>query len=125
MKLSLELDDYKKAALDVLSGTGAFLRVSRSEGLLVTDAPRRPGAAEAVIKLEEMYLCVKRESLLYLTPKYGLNNPETESAFTVILKADRARRDKLIRMGLSRAMREKDEYQTAFYKILLERMNQG
>lgn len=124
MNLSLEIDDYKKAALNALSGTGAFLRVSRSEGLLVTDAPRRPDAMDAVNKLKEMYLYVQRESLLYLTPKYGLKNPETESAFTMILKADRAQKDKLIRTGLSRAMREKDEYQTEFYKILLERMNQ-
>lgn len=115
-------DKYKKEADEILKDTGAFLRISRGEGLFVTDAPRRDGAETALEILKNTYDAFIADGLMYLTPKYGFLSPETEKTYTRILKANMPEKEKIIRTSLAAAMRKKNAEDTAIYKILLERI---
>ena len=123
MKLSLTPDAYKAEASEILKSTNAFVRVSRGEGLFVTDAPRREKNEEAVNLLLRKYKARIDGGLLYFTPVYGFGDEEMERKYTEILKSDGAQKEKLIRTGLSVAMRKKDQLQIEIYKALYEGMD--
>lgn len=118
--MSLTPEPYREKALSILKDTGAFLRISRGEGLFVTDAPRREKARDAVIQLNEKYKTHTENGLMYLTPLYFTDDEEMEKAYTGILKADEQLKEKLIRTGLSVAMRKKDMKKIRVYEDLLE-----
>ena len=118
--MSLTPEPYREEALSILKDTGAFLRISRGEGLFVTDAPRREKARDAVIQLNEKYRTHTENGLMYLTPLYFTDDEEMEKAYTGILKADAQLKEKLIRTGLSVAMRKKDMKKIRVYEDLLE-----
>ena len=115
------LDHYRKIAQCALDETGAFLRISRGDGLFVTDAKRRNADMEAIYKKLSGFSFFEKEGLTYLTPDYGFSN-ETNSIYTTILKADEEQTQKLIRTHLAVAMRMKNQEQIDLFKFLYERM---
>lgn len=115
------IDEFKVQAKKALEGTGAFIRVSKGEGLLVTDAVRRGCTLEELRNKLPGFQFFEKDSLVYLTPEYGFS-AETNDLLTEILKADKLKREKLIRNGLAVAMRLKNREQIEVLKILFERM---
>ena len=115
------LDYYRKIAQAALEGTGAFLRISRADGLFVTDAKRRNADMAALREKLSDFIFLEKDDLIYLTPHYGFSD-ETNSLYTEILKADKEKSEKLIRMNLSKAMRLKNDEQIRIFKLLYERM---
>ena len=115
------LDELRKKAEEALNGTDAFLRVSRSDGLFVTDAKRRNADMDELKEKLSDFSIIEKEGLLYLTPDYGLSD-ETSAIYTEILKSSGEKKEKLIRQSLSAAMRSKNAEQTELFGILYERM---
>ncbi len=115
------LDYYREIVRSALAGTGAFIRVSRSEGLFVTDAKRRSADMAALYEKLPGFSFCEKDGLTYLTPDYGFSD-DTNILYTEILKAGNEESEKLIRMNLSKAMRLKNDEQIKFFKILYERM---
>ena len=115
------LDELRKKAEEALNGTDAFLRVSRSDGLFVTDAKRRNADMDVLKEKLSDFSINEKDGLLYLTPDYGLSD-ETSAIYTEILKSSGEKKEKLIRQSLSAAMRSKNSEQTELFGILYERM---
>ena len=115
------LDYYRKIAQAALEGTGAFLRISRADGLFVTDAKRRNADMSAIREKLPGFIFYEKDDLIYLTPHYGFSD-QTNALYTEILKADKEKSEKLIRMNLSKAMRLKNDEQIRIFKLLYERM---
>ncbi len=115
------LDDYKNIAQEALKDTGAFLRISRGEGLFVTDAERRNADMNALKEKLSDFLFSEKDGLVYLTPKYGFSE-ETNALYTEFLKADEHKKEKLIRQNLASAMRLKNQEQIKLFTFLYERM---
>ena len=116
------LDDYKMCAGNALKDTGAFLRVSRGEGLFVTDAKRHGADMEMLKEKLPSFAFSEKDGLVYLTPDYGFSS-ETNLIYTEILKSSGERQEKLIRQNLSKAMRTKNKEQIALFGCLYERMS--
>ena len=114
------LDDYRKIVSDALAGTGAFLRISRAEGLFVTDAKRRNADMDDLKRKLQNFSFIEKNGLLYLTPKYGFSD-ETNRLYTGILKSDSEKTEKLIRCGLALALRTKNQEQIELFRLLYER----
>lgn len=115
------LDDYRKEAEEALKGTGAFLRISRGEGLFVTDAKRRNADMNALGERLSSFAVSEKDGLVYLTPDYGFSE-ETNAIYTDILKSDGEKKEKLIRQNLASAMRLKNQEQIELFAFLYERM---
>ncbi|MBR3928717.1 MAG: hypothetical protein IKJ65_06935 [Clostridia bacterium] len=115
------LEEYKEMAEQALKDTGAFLRVSRDEGLFVTDAKRRGADVNALKKRLPGFSFSEKEGLVYLTPNYGFSS-EANSACTMILKSDADKRERLIRTHLAAAMRSKNKEEIALFERFFERM---
>lgn len=115
------LDDYKKVAGEALHGTGSFLRISRDEGLFVTDAKRRNADMNCLKEKLATFKITEKNGLVYLTPDYGFSD-ETNELLTLIIKSSGEKREKLIRQNLAQAMRLKKQEQISILKALYERM---
>lgn len=115
------LEELKKTAEDALKGTGAFLRVSRNEGLFVTDASRHGVPIEQIIERLPGFVIREEGGLCYLTPGYGFTD-EINDACTQILKSEKEKREKLIRTNLASAMRKKDPQLIKLFQTYYERM---
>ena len=115
------LDEYRKMAEEALKETGAFVRLSRGEGLFVTDALRRGCDLEFLSDHLSSFQLFVKDGLVFLTPDYGFDT-ETNGILTDILKADQEKREKIIRTHLSKSMRLKDQRKIALFQLLYERM---
>ena len=115
------LEHYRVIAQSALQGTGAFLRLSRSDGLFITDAKRRNADMEDIQDKLSGFTFFEKDGLTYLTPDYGFSD-ETNALYTEILKADSVKREKLIRMNLALAMRIQNDERIRLFKLLYERM---
>lgn len=115
------IDYYKEIAEKAVSGTGAFLRVSRKDGLFVTDAKRRNAEMQGIERKLTGFEMLETDGLVYLTPKYGLRE-DLNHAYTEILKSGKDKQERKIREGLALALRLKDQEQIEFFRFLYERM---
>lgn len=105
------LEEMRGELETALSG---FVRVSRGEGLFVSDAPRR-GKAYA---LPLGYTAKEENGLLFISPELK-ECPEALREFMLgYLKADAAQREKLVRQRLAVALRQKNAEDARFIEML-------
>ena len=121
----LTTEEYRERILPHLSDCGAFLRISRKEGLFVTDAPARMKCAKALKEaLSEEFHSVIIGKCMYITPDFHTDTAASNEILE-ILKSEPQKRNVLIRQSLAKAMRNKDEINKAIFEELLKGENKS
>ena len=115
------IDYYRKIVEAALSDTGAFVRVSRAEGLFVTDAERRGVSIDALKEKLTGFSLSEKDGMIYIMPLTDVSD-EADRIYSEILKAETKKKEKLIRIHLAEAMRLKDSKHIEMYQFLYERM---
>lgn len=112
---------YKEGIEALLTDTGAFLRISRTDGLFVSDLPRKKADIDGFIKSLNNAFEVKTDhGLLYLTPVFPEFSHQFQSILVSILKENGDKREKLIRNALAVAMRKKNLNEIDFLENILK-----
>ena len=99
----------------------AFLRFDRGKALFVSDAPRFDGEIAGI----EGYECEISNGLMHITPRFGDVPEAIRPLMPEIIKADKLKREKLIRQNLALRMRLHDAEGRAYLEILLKEENEN
>lgn len=114
-------DEYREIAQDAIAGTGAFLRLSRTDELFVTDLPRRlPGFSKVCEVLGDTFEIRTENDLMFLSPALSGFETEFRKLLVCILKAEGEKREKLVRNALAVALRLKRPEEAEILNKILE-----
>lgn len=112
----LNIDEYRPILRERLPER-AFLRLSRTKGLFVSDAPRFDDKKDFRIR---GYIIQRETNLIYITPELPDVPAKCRETAIVYLKSDNETKSYIARTGLAQAMRQHDEESMRFFKFLLE-----
>ena len=114
-------DAYREKIARYTDSSGAFLRISRGAGLFVSNAPvKMDSVGHLIASLSDEFDILEIGSLLYFTPKFSFRNPCLKDVLIEIMKAEPAKKDKLVRQSLAKAMREKDHEAKEIFESILK-----
>lgn len=118
--------ELREKALEAIRDTGAFLRLSRSDDLFVTDAPRKTTDIENLQKRLENEFRVRLDGgLMYLTPHFPDQTEKFSKTLVSLLKETGEKREKLLRNSLAEAMRLKNTKEIEILTNILKEDSQG
>ncbi len=111
------LDEYRQDLRSKLPH-GSFLRLDRGEALFVSDAPRL--GIEIDPESLSGYQVKIEDKLMYITPSF-IEAPEKLREMLIhCLKSEGIQKERLLRMNLAKALREKDQVCTDFLQAILD-----
>ena len=116
-----KLEDYFRECRAVIP-INAFLRISRTQGLFVSDLPTR--SRDFVFDLDG-YSSKTESGLLYITPAFNEVPLAIRELFPGIFKLSSSEQQKLLRQRLAVLKRNKDNDNAAYVEEILKTLSEG